>query len=57
MKKIYVLSVCLLACFTVFAQPEGVGMEPATNDVPLDGGLLVLAVAGTVYGARKKRKG
>lgn len=56
MSKLFTLCVALIFCCTVYAQPEGVGSDPATNDVPLDGGLLALAVAGAAYGANKRRK-
>lgn len=39
------------------AQPDDNGGEPASSDVPLDGGIAWLAAGGTVYAYRFLRRG
>lgn len=51
------LTILFLVCLhTVNAQPEGVGDDPLQNDVPLDGGISILAAAAAGYGAYKQTK-
>ncbi|TAE16043.1 MAG: hypothetical protein EAZ47_01600 [Bacteroidetes bacterium] len=50
-------TVLFLICLQgVNAQPEGVGNDPLQNDVPLDGGISILAAAAAGYGAYKQTK-
>jgi len=57
MKKLIILSLLFVATiFTVHAQPEDNGGDPLNNDVPVDGGLSILAAAGIAYGVKKRRQ-
>jgi hypothetical protein len=44
--------------FTAYAQPGGTtgGFDDEPQDVPLDGGIVLLAVAGAAYGYKKLKK-
>ncbi len=56
--KHFLLSVLLLACMWVVAQPGNPGRDPDT-EIPIDGGVSLLVAAGVAYGAKKaydKRK-
>ena len=51
MKKIKLLTLLLIAMVgTAFAQP---GFEDDVDDVPLDGGISILAGAAILYGVKK----
>lgn len=47
------LLIALLVCNVINSQPIN---KPAPNPTPLDGGLIILAVAGTAYGIKQYKK-
>jgi len=56
MKKIIITAVILVAInFAANAQPgsTGGGFDDEPQDVPLDGGISLLAIAGAAYGYKK----
>ena len=56
MKKfIRIFCILLIASMPVLAQEEELGTEngPAMGDVPVDGGLSLLLVAGAAFGGRR----
>lgn len=54
-KTIFVIaSLVICTTLTVQAQPgDGTGFGDDPNDVPVDGGVIVLAIAGLGYASRK----
>lgn len=54
MKNIKKTLITILFSFTlslaIYAQPGSDGFEDEPEDVPLDGGILLLTAAGAVYG-------
>ena len=59
MKKIIAIATILVSIsFAANAQPgsTGGGFDDEPQDVPLDGGIGLLAIAGAAYGYRKFRK-
>jgi hypothetical protein len=48
--KVLVLALLLQVPILAFAQPE---FEDDVDDVPVDGGISVLLIAGVAYGAKK----
>jgi hypothetical protein len=56
MKKIITIAAILISItYTVNAQPGGGGggFEDDPEDLPLDGGIILLATAGVAYGLKK----
>lgn len=51
--KICILAVMLLSPLYLLAQPPG--FEEDVEDVPIDGGVTVLAAAAIAYGAKKMK--
>ena len=59
MKKIIALTLILISInFAANAQPGSTtgGFDDEPQDVPLDGGICILAIAGAAYGFRQFRK-
>lgn len=53
----FIITMLLLGCIHVAqAQPEDIGDDPIQNDVPVDGGISLLAAAAAGYGAYKQAK-
>ena len=52
------LTITLLLTFSVNAQPgsTGGGFDDEPQDVPVDGGIILLAAAGAAYGYKKLKK-
>lgn len=50
------ITILYLSMATAQAQPDDNGGEPASSDVPLDGGIAWLAAGGAAYGYRKLRQ-
>jgi len=45
--------VMLLLTFHTMAQPDDNGGEPVSSDVPIDGGISILAIGAMAYGVRR----
>ena len=59
MKKIIaILAILVSVTLTVNAQPgsTGGGFDDEPQDVPVDGGIILLAAAGAAYGYKKLKK-
>lgn len=52
MKKILFLAFMLLSVAAI-AQPDDPGDNPDIQPVPVDGGVVTLAIAGAAYGIKK----
>lgn len=57
-KYIMVLSIATAISFSAQAQPGsgGAGFDDEPQDVPVDGGIVLLAAAGVAYGFKKLKK-
>jgi hypothetical protein len=53
LNKTIAVATMLLLNLVVFAQPGSGGFGDEPNDVPLDGGIIILAIASAGYGAKK----
>jgi hypothetical protein len=56
-KILLILTIVLVFVNFVNAQPGSGGFTDEPNDVPLDGGVIILAVASASYGIKKLIKG
>jgi hypothetical protein len=55
---IAIFAILIGLTFTAYAQPGGTtsGFDDEPQDVPIDGGILLLASAGLAYGYKKLKK-
>lgn len=53
LKKTIAVATMLLLNIAVYAQPGSGGFGDEPNDVPLDGGIIILAIASASYGIKK----
>jgi hypothetical protein len=53
LKRTIAVATMLLLNVVVYAQPGSGGFGDEPNDVPLDGGIIILAIASAGYGAKK----